>query len=312
MSLKIAIIKCSGGLNLGNNFINFGGQYVVKTLHPASIIETFEFYDSCLPSWNSSGCLTETTLEYIRNNFDLIYILSGSAAEDNLYRALFEPISKLGVPFIPIGIGCAGSYNESEQKAINNITNLPNCKRIITRDPQTYGFIEDKSKAISGMDLAFFAKDYLGKKKYGIPSEYAVVNFEPYGSLMFPQAGDLKQQLQQEFKKVYLTENTVIPSRKDIPDYIQIGYAEDLWSFYANAAFVVTTRIHSCVCSISNGVDFIYYGSHDTGGKKGRNTLFNTIGIALEVGKVYKSEDYQDTISENKQAYLKELKQTLL
>ena len=49
--MKIAIIKCSGGLNLGNNFINFGGEHVVKTLYPKAYVETFEFFDSCLPQW---------------------------------------------------------------------------------------------------------------------------------------------------------------------------------------------------------------------------------------------------------------------
>jgi hypothetical protein len=309
--MKIAIIKCSGGLNLGNNFINFGGQYVIKTLHPNSYIETFEFYDSCLPQWASEDYLTPSIIDHIKANFDIIYILSGSAGGYALYENLYKKINEIGIPFIPIGIGCEGSYNEDEKDAINKITDLPNCQKIITRDPKTFEFISNKTKPYSGIDLAFFAKDFLDTKKYDSNFKYAVVNYEPYSYLVFPQCSDLKNQLDPYFDKVYFVENTVIPSRKDIPNYVQIGYAEDLWNFYANASYVVTSRIHSCVCSISNGVDFVYLGHHDSGGKKGRNTLFNAIGITLETDTLYKSVDYQDQINKAKNEYILGLKNFL-
>jgi hypothetical protein len=309
--MKIAIIKCSGGLNLGNNFINFGGEHVVKTLYPEAYTETFEFFDSCLPHWSSDDFLTPSAIEYIKKSFDLIFVLSGSAGDEALYQTLFKKINEIGVPFIPIGIGCAGHYNDSEQQAINKIADLPNCKYIIPRDPKTYGFINNKNKAYSGIDLAFFAKDYLDITKYNSNYKYAIVNYEPYGSLVFPQSNDLKTQLEPHFDKVYYVENTIIPSRKDIPDYVQIGYAEDLWKFYANASFVITSRIHSCVCSISNNVDFVYLGHHDSGGKKGRNTLFNAIGITLETDKTFTSADHQTQIISAKEKYITELQEFL-
>jgi hypothetical protein len=306
--MKVAIIKCSGGLNLGNNFINFGGEYVVNLLHPNSYIETFEFYDSCLPQWVSEDYLTPAAIDYIKNNFDIIYILSGSAGGYPLYNNLYKKINEIGIPFITIGIGCAGYYNDEESDAINKIVNLSNCKYLITRDPKTYEFIDDTSKVYSGIDLAFFAKDFLGFKKYDTSFKYAVVNYEPYGRLVFPKSNDLKKQLEPNFDKVYFIENSIIPSRKDIKDYIQIGYAEDLWYFYANSSLNVTSRIHTCVCSIVNEVDFIYLGYHDADGKKGRNTLFNAFGIILEPNKIYKSSEYQKQINEIKENYITELK----
>lgn len=310
--MKIAIIKCSGGLNLGNNFINFGGQYVIQNLYPDSYIETFEFFDSCLPQWASQDYLTPSAIEYIKNNFDIIYILSGSAGGYALYENLYKKINEIGIPFIPIGIGCEGSYNKDEKDAINKIANLSNCKFIVTRDPKTYEFIQTQHKSYSGIDLAFFAKDFLKTKKHNSTFTYAVVNYEPHSYLVFPKCNDLKIQLTPYFDKVYFTENTVTPSRKDIPDYIQIGYAEDLWNFYANSSYNVTSRIHTCVCSICNEVDFIYLGHHDSGGKKGRNTLFNAVGITLETDKLYKSSEYQSQINLSKKSYIKELKDFLL
>jgi hypothetical protein len=43
--MKVAGLKCSGGLNQGNDFINFGGQFVLENLHPKDSIEYFEFYE---------------------------------------------------------------------------------------------------------------------------------------------------------------------------------------------------------------------------------------------------------------------------
>ena len=39
--MKIAALKCSGGLNQGNDFINFGGQTVLEKLFPKDEIEYF-------------------------------------------------------------------------------------------------------------------------------------------------------------------------------------------------------------------------------------------------------------------------------
>lgn len=306
--MNIAAIKCSAGLNLGNNFINAGGKAVLRKLFPDANREYFEFYDSCLPQWKSGEILTPHTIDHIKNTHDVIYVFAGSAGGTTMYEYFFKPLNDIGVPFIPIGIGCEGSYNEEERAAINNIRNLDNCVKLVTRDPKTYDFIDNKDGVLSGIDMAFFAKDHYGDVKQNSDYRYAVVNYEPYGSLVLDVAFNLQQQLSSDFDKVYLIENTVAASRKDIPDYVQIGYDKDLWRFYANASLVVTTRIHSCVCSLSNGVDFIYLGNHDVGGEKGRNTLFNSIGLILNLNEVYESSKYQEQVNTAKEQYIVQLK----
>ena len=306
--MNIAAIKCSAGLNLGNNFINAGGSAVLSQIHPTDNIEYFEFYDSCLPQWQSGEILTPSTIEHIKNTHDLIYVFAGSAGGDTMYEHFFKPLNDIGVPFIPIGIGCEGNYNQNEQIAINKIRDLSNCVKLVTRDPKTYEFIENKEGVLSGIDMAFFAKDYYGDVKQNSEFRYAIINYEPYGSLVVDVAYQLYNQIVNDFDKVYFIENTVSASRKDIKNYIQIGYDEDLWRFYANASLVISTRIHSCVCSLSNEVDFIYLGSHDVGGQKGRNTLFNSVGLTLNLNEVYSSKEHQGHLNEVKKDYINRLK----
>ena len=308
--MNIGAIKCSAGLNLGNNFINAGGKYVMKTMFPNANREYFEFFDSCLPQWKSGvGILTPSTIDHIKNTIDTpLIVFAGSAGGDTMYHHFFKPLNDVGIPFIPVGIGCEGAYESTDRRAINAIWNLPYCVKMVTRDPKTYDMIEgNKDDVMSGIDLAFFAKHHYGDVKEQSDFRYAVVNYEPYGSLVLDIAFQLEAQLRDQFDAVYFTENTVQPSRNDIPNYVQIGYDKDLWRFYANASLVVTTRIHSCVCSVSNEVDFVYLGKHDVGGDKGRNTLFNSFGITLELNTLYESSKYQEQIEDRKSQYLHDL-----
>ena len=306
--MKVAGLKCSGGLNQGNDFINFGGQFVLENLHPKDSIEYFEFYDSCLPQWKTKEILTASTVEYIRENFDIIYVFSGSAGSPVLYTSLFKKVDEIGLPFVALGIGCGGQYDSSEAAAINDIYNLPNCKYVITRDSKTYEFLKENDKALSGMDLAFFARDTIKQRQENSSSKYAVVNYEPHGMpTEVSGAYDLKKQLEEIYDKVYIAENNVHPSSNAIDGYVQIGYADQLWNFYANASYVISTRVHTCVCCVSSGVPFTYLGG-DSGGKSGRNCLFNEIGLTLKREEEYNSEDYAEKITQAKENYLVKLK----
>ena len=115
------------------------------------------------------------------------------------------------------------------------------------------------------------------------------------------------KQLEEIYDKVYITENNVHPSSNAIDGYVQIGYADQLWNFYANASYVISTRVHTCVCCVSSGVPFTYLGG-DSGGKSGRNCLFNEIGLTLKREEEYNSEDYAEKITQAKENYLVKLK----
>ncbi len=309
--MKIAAIMSSGGLNQGNNFINFGGQTVVERLNPDATIEYFEFYDSCLPQWKTREIFTKSTINYIKSNFDLIYMFQGSGGSPMIRDYVFKPINEIGLPIIVLGLGCGGTYDQGEIQAINDIHNLSNVKKLITRDAKSYGFLKDNTKAYSGIDLAFFARDTIKPRTEGGDENYAVVNYEPHGlPTELNGAYDLKQQLEQHYDKVYIVENNVNPSNRSIDNFVQIGYARELWNFYANASYVITTRVHSAICCVTSGVKFTYLGS-DSGGKKGRNCLFNEIGLTLQTGEEYDGKDYLDKIVDAKSNYISELEEIL-
>ena len=307
--MKIAAIMSSGGLNQGNDFINFGGQTVVERLNPESEIEYFEFYDSCLPQWKTKEIFTQSTIDYIRNNFDIIYMFQGSGGSPVIRDSVFKPVNDIGLPIIVLGLGCGGVYDSGEMQAMNDIHNLCNVKKLITRDSKAYGFLEDNTKAYSGIDLAFFAKDTIKPRKENSGANYAVVNYEPHGlPTELSGAYDLKKQLEEHYDPVYIVENNVNPSDTRIDNFVQIGYAKELWNFYANASYVVTTRVHSAICCVSSGVKFTYLGA-DNGGKKGRNCLFNEIGLTLITGDEYDGKDYLDKIDEAKENYIKNVRE---
>jgi len=309
--MKIAALKCSGGLNQGNDFINFGGQSVLEKIYSKNDIEYFEFFDSCLPQWKTKEILTPSTTEYIQNNFDIIFIFSGSAGSPTLYNSLFRSVDKLDIPFVALGIGCGGQYDNSEKNAINDIYNLKNCKAVITRDSKTFEFLDNNEKALSGIDLAFFAPETIKPRKENSKFKYAVVNYEPNGIPTDVDAAyDLKKQLEGVYEKVYIVENTTTPSSHSIDNFVQIGYADELWNFYANSSYVVSTRVHTCICCVSSGVTFTYLGS-DSGGKRGRNCLFNEIGLTLKSEEEYDGKDYLDKIANAKSNYITKLEKFL-
>lgn len=73
-NLNIAVIRCSGGLNLGNEFINAGGTELIQKFFASSNLYYFEFYDSCIPfSYKyPSMPFTNSSRDFI-NQCDLIF-----------------------------------------------------------------------------------------------------------------------------------------------------------------------------------------------------------------------------------------------
>ena len=74
--MKIALIKCSGSLNVGNEFINAGARYVLEKLYPNSEILEYEFFDSAIKyHWRyPSPALLEWTKKQIEQECESIHI----------------------------------------------------------------------------------------------------------------------------------------------------------------------------------------------------------------------------------------------
>ena len=174
-SNNIAIIKCSGNLNVGNEFINNGGIQLLKTIFKNYEFYEYEFYNSQsseLYKYNSKGIL-DNDIKLIENNCSLMFILCGSLITENSYE-LFLELSKINIHKVLLGISCL-LYNDAEKELCKKIVNMYD--EIFTRDNITYSFFNNAPNVYSAIDLAFFAKEII-YNKYNNKGDYAIINID--------------------------------------------------------------------------------------------------------------------------------------
>lgn len=338
---KIALLKCPGALNIGNEFINIGGEYVVKRLFKELNIECeyydFEFFETDQPQyefrmpWNISQ-----NIDFIKS-VDLIVIFGGSIFSQHLYQFLDE-IGQIKTKKIILGAGFY-AYDQKEVEYVKNP--LKEYSLISCRDNVTYKKLENNNltNILNGIDMAFFIEksysfykslkskniidsielnnsllkrkkisDINFKFKNGETSKgYCVINIdmlEPNKKLV----QKLLNKLKPHFREVYVVENT--SKLHNFNNYIHLSRWSEFYKIYANADFVITSRIHSSVVCSTFGTPFLYLGK-DSGGKLGRNTLFNQIDTKLEYAKLYCDEELEkitSVIDIKREEYIKELK----
>ena len=281
--MKIALIKCSGSLNIGNAFINAGGEHLVRTLYPQAELYHFEYYDSCIrDAWKYPSPFLTTSSEAFINTCDALFVFGGSILHPRTAPFLHY-IGQLHTPQ-KILLGCgAYEYTPEEQDIARSIA--PHFDLILTRDDVTCSYFGRATHVLSGIDLAFFANDATLLPKE--PGGYAVVNIDPAHknrSLIRQRVTEL----QQHYQDVYVVQNSTEPVRT-IPNYLYLSSWKSFYHLFANTAYVKTTRVHTAVACATNGVPFKYKGT-DAGGKTGRNTLFNQVGLRLEAGRVFDRE----------------------
>lgn len=247
-------------------------------------IYVYEFFDSssAINYKYPSPVLTSSAIEFI-NTCDLVIVFSGSILNLASAEAL-EQLEQLKPYKILLGASAAG-YCDFE----NHLCKLAAEKfdTIFLRDFLTGNtFFTDCDKIRYIIDLAFFAGDSIV-----IPPEkgdYAIVNINP----ICDNREVIKKKvdkLSEKYKTVYVVENTT-RYYNDVPNYLYIGYWDTLYKLYANAAYVVTNRVHTSVVCVKNAIPFSYVGldcSHPNGK---RSSLFETIGFELETDKDYSKE----------------------
>lgn len=282
--MKIALIKCAGSLNVGNEFINAGGKYVMEQTFPDAEFFEFEAYDSCIGHnyTHPSDALLKNDKDFIEKNCDLMVAFSGSIFSKYTADLLLE-LAKVKTKKVLIGAG-AYQYNDYDKKLCKKLTSKYDY--IFTRDDVTFSYFNGAENVISGLDLGFFAVDSLNMTEH--KGDYSAVNIDMLEDNM-KQNLKYKKKLSGLFKKCYMVENT---TRKysDLKDYVYFGYWDSLFKFFYNADYVVTNRVHTCVACIMGGTPFKYLGD-DAGGELGRNTLFNKFDTILEKDKEYSKEE---------------------
>lgn len=301
---KIALIKCSGSLNVGNEFINAGAKYVIEKLFPDCEILEYEFFDSAIKcNWtHPSPALLDWTKKEIENECKMMFVASGCIISKFTETVLNE-LSKIKVKKILLGAG-SYQYNDFDKNLSRKLIKM--FDYIITRDDISYSYFNNAKNVLSGIDMAFFITDILKNPQY--IGDYMLLNIDNAEDNL-----DLIKKYKKIFKRkaknVYVIENTTKPH--NIEDFLYIGYWDNLYKTISHAKFVVTNRIHTAVCCITNQVPFLYLGNDDNR-TTGRSSLFSKFDFKLLRDNEYTKDDllyYKDKIKTVKEEFFNNLKE---
>jgi hypothetical protein len=310
---KIAILKCPSNLNLGNEFIDNGGIYLLKDIFKDNYcIEDFEVLDTS----QDNGVINNINILDYLETFEYLFILSGSLISDEGFLILKKILNIKGPKKILLGIGCY-RYNKKEQMICKFLEKKYDY--IFTRDNLTFSYFENKKNNVFlSIDLAFYLNNYVSKiNNNNNNNKYAVINIGDIPDCLSQIKKELNE-LKEKYKYVYIVENTSYRcTLKDFKydeelynHYVFYTFWESLYRLYQNADYVVTMRIHTSIVCLSNNIKFKYVGN-DEGGKIGRNVLFNKF-IKLEKNKEYYLTNKIEEIEEEKTRFKELLKKILL
>jgi len=284
--MKIALIKCSGSLNVGNEFINAGGIHLVKQVYTEADYLEYEFFDSAIKlnyKYPSPGLL-DWTKRQIERECDIMFVFCGSIISKFMADTLQE-LAAIRIKKVLLGAG-AYQYDDFDKNLCLKLSNDFDC--IFTRDDETLSYFKRAENVFSGIDLAFFVKDALNNPKEN--GDYALINL----GLIQHRKDEIMahyKELAPKYKNVYVCENTTTPHR-DTEHFLHMGYWDNLYKTISQASFVLTNFIHTAVCCLSNLVPFIYFG-YDAEGMTGRNLLFHKVNFKLKKGEVHTVQDLE-------------------
>jgi len=285
--MKIALIKCSGSLNVGNEFINAGGKYLLQQVFPNAAFFEYEFFDSSIENnWKyPTPALLDWTKKEIEQKCDIMFIFSGSIISKYTANVLKE-LSKIKIKKALIGAG-AYQYNDFDKNLCQKLAGMFNF--IFTRDDITYSFFNGAKNVFPSIDLAFFVKNLLNQETPLTKADsYALVNIDLIKDNK-NQIDEYYKKLRWKYKNVYIIENTAT-SHRDVKNFLFMGYWDNLYKTISHADYVVTNRIHTAVCCVCNQVPFIYLG-YDCSDIIGRNSLFEKINFKLMKNHNYTKDD---------------------
>lgn len=297
---RIVLLKSPGNLNIGNEFINAGAEYLSRrALRAAGVgeydLRVSEFWASNMSlqkhptNWN-----TEKAIQWM-NDSDLI-LIAGGAIVNKYMEGFLRDVGAMKPPKILLGAGMS-SYDDAERKLAREV--LAAYDHVACRDNLLHETIRDAVSSRSGIDPAFFLNDI--HQLLGSRGGYGVVNMD----LNLRQRMRIRRKyedLKEKYGDAYITENTAT-WHKNTEGFIFLSRWSEFCNLYGNAAFVATTRIHTALLCTIFATPFEYLGSDAEPDAK-RSSLFRQIGMSLDCGRQYAAEElkgYADIIERKKQ-----------
>lgn len=303
---KIVLLKSPGNLNIGNEFINVGTEYLVrKSLDAAGLGD----YDLCVSEfWASNMSLqkyptnwnTEGAIQWM-NDSDLI-LIAGGAIVNKYMEGFLRDVGAMKPPKILLGASMF-SYNDAERKLAKDV--LAAYDHVVCRDNLLHETIQDVVSSRSGIDPAFFLNDV--HQLLGLRGKYGVVNMD-LNLRQRMRARRKYEELKEQYGDAYITENTAT-WHKNIEGFIFLSRWSEFCNLYGNAAFVSTTRVHTALLCTIFATPFEYLGSDAEPNAK-RSSLFHQVGMSLETGRQYQAgelEGYANIIEQKKQETMSDL-----
>jgi len=304
--IRVAAIVPPASRNLGNDFFSLGGIEAFKQTYKdvETEITYIEFFDSGEIGYGHgrTPLFTKATLDWIRDNADLVVLFAGCALHTNL-KHLFDALFSTGVPFLGWGLSPT-QYDSSDIAYAKEVADRSDVLAVITRDDVIAQLCGDHKKIISGMDGGWWMGDsYI---RPGKSSKYSVVNIEASNQLdpgrCLQVYGEL---LDKSDDPVYLVSNNCEYGYHFMhPSSLVITNARHLYTTLANADYVITTRAHSTICCLTAGAPLEYIGLRDNRVLG----LMNTAGIDLNKDEHKNTQECVEKVAAAKQKFIETIR----
>jgi len=302
--LKVAAVIPPASINLGNDFFSLGGIEAFKeTFSDVEMqIHLIEFFDSGERGFNEgrTSFFTEATLNWIKESADLVVLFGGCCLRPDM-KPLFQPLIDTGTPFIGWGLSPT-DYSQSDVKFAKEIADQSLV--LITRDDIIAKMVGDYPNFISGMDGGWWmGKSYNRPEK---TTEYLVVNIESGNKLNVHESQRAVDILKEQTNSpIYMVSNNCERDYHHMhPQSLLITNSRHLYTTLANASYVVTSRAHSTICCLTNGVPVEYVGSTEPRVMG----LMETVGYDLKNEGSLEPEEIMKKVEESKNNFMEKVR----
>lgn len=304
--IKVAAVVPPASMNLGNDFFSLGGIEAFKqTFNNVEMqLHYIEFFDSGENGFGSGKTpfFTEATLSWIKESSDLVVLFAGCALHTGL-KHLFKPLIDTGKPFIGWGLSPT-QYSQSDISFAKEIADKS--LALITRDDIIYQMVGEYPNLISGMDGGWWMGDsYVRPEK---TLEYLIVNIEKGGQVDPKECENAVNILRNQTNSpIYIISNNCERQyHYHSSNSFLVTSAKHLYTTLANSSYVVTTRAHTSICCLTNGVPLEYLGVWDNRVKG----LMDTVGVDLTSDNM-NPEEIMQTVKYKKDEFIKKIRNTV-